>query len=98
LFAAQSIYDMTLGARTTRPQSFRFAQDLFLTDRGWTFDRGSASASAFLVRVAGLRPIRRIVFRLLLDRKDVGGGGDGGRHIRPRPSPPIQGPDGAVGD
>jgi uncharacterized membrane protein len=69
LFAAQSIYDMTLGPH--HPASIiRFAQDLFLTGRGWTLI-GAGVGVGFLFALATFA-LSVVSFPLLLDRKDVG--------------------------
>jgi uncharacterized membrane protein len=69
LFAAQSIYDMTLGPH--HPASItRFARDLFLTDRGWTLI-GAGVGVGFLFALWAFA-LSAVSFPLLLDRKDVG--------------------------
>jgi uncharacterized membrane protein len=69
LYAAQSIYDMTLGPH--HPASIsRFAQDLFLTDRGWTLI-GVGMGVGFLFALWAFA-LSAVSFPLLLDRKDVG--------------------------
>lgn len=69
LYAAQSIYDMTLGPH--HPASIiRFARDLFLTDRGWALI-GAGVGVGFLFALVAFA-LSAVSFPLLLDRKDIG--------------------------